>query len=90
MVGSLDPLMEIPETDSYGVGRFMLASGLVRGIEVRPAGEVNRGPWPWEWRAPAALGAGLTAMAAVALVRGRIRRRATPAPSTTSLETTPV
>ena len=45
-------LMEIPENNSYGVGRFMLASGLVRGIEVRPAGEVNRGPWPWEWRMP--------------------------------------
>lgn len=58
---------------SYGVGRFQLASALLPDLRVRPAGDVDRGPWPPLLVSAAAL----LVLAAVGLLRyawGRVRR----------------
>lgn len=34
------------DPDSYGLGQFHLATGLLPELQVRPVGDVDRGPWP--------------------------------------------
>ena len=52
---------------AYGVGQFQLASGLLPDLQVREAGDADRGRWPLWLRLAAALGAG-------AGVAGLVRR----------------
>jgi hypothetical protein len=61
----------------YGVGQFQLAAGLLPDLEVREAGDVDRGRWPLWLRLGVALAAGA---AAAALVRRRLRSRGVTAP----------
>ena len=53
----------------YGIGRFQLAAGLLPALEVREAGDVDRGRWPLWLRLGAALTAGVVAAGAAGLVR---------------------
>ena len=63
------PLTVVPTSDGgYGVARFQLATGLLPDLEVRPAGDVDRGRWPLSLRLVAALTAAALAAGAVRLV----------------------
>jgi hypothetical protein len=59
----------------YGVGQFQLASGLLPDLQVREAGDVDRGRWPLWLRLAAALGAGAVAAGVAGLVRRLSRSR---------------
>lgn len=58
----------VPFDDNYGIGTFEVASALLPGLEVREAGEVDRGRWPMTLRV------GLSALfaGAVLLVTKRV------------------
>ena len=65
---------EVPTSDaSYGVARFQLATALLPGIEVREAGDVDRGRWPLALRLGVALALAVLAAGATALLV-RLRR----------------
>jgi dipeptidyl aminopeptidase/acylaminoacyl peptidase len=59
----------------YGVGQFQLAAGLLPDLQVREAGDVDRGRWPLLLRLAAALGAGAVAAGVAGLVRRLSRSR---------------
>jgi hypothetical protein len=59
----------------YGVGQFQLAAGLLPDLQVREAGDVDRGRWPLWLRLAAALAAGAVAAGIAGLVRRRLRSR---------------
>ena len=62
------PLTAVPTGGgNYGVARFQLATGLLPDLEVRTAGDVDRGRWPLGLRLTAALAAGALAAGAVRL-----------------------
>lgn len=54
-------LMRIGDLQSYGVGRFQMASATVGDLRVVTPGEVDRGPWPLWLRGGLALLVGLLA-----------------------------
>jgi dipeptidyl aminopeptidase/acylaminoacyl peptidase len=64
----------------YGVGQFQPAAGLLPDLEVREAGDVDRGRWPLWLRLAAALAAGAAAAGAAGLVRRRLRPRGAASP----------
>ncbi len=69
-------LSAVPTSDGgYGVGRFQLATGLLTDLEVREAGEVDRGPWPLWLRLAATVALGATAAQTIAVVLRRSRQR---------------
>ena len=67
-------LMRVPGIQSYGVGRFQLASAAADGLEVVVPDGVDRGPWPMAWRVSLAVLAGLVVWL-VARIGSRIVRR---------------
>lgn len=69
------PLMTIRDVDSYGVGGFHVASGLLRGMEVREPGDVDRGPWPTALRVGVAVLCGGLALVIANVVSARRRRQ---------------
>ncbi len=69
--GAPQPLMNISDLGSYGVGRFQMASATVGDLQVVTPGEVDRGPWPLWLRAGLALLVGLLTW----LVSRRVLRR---------------
>lgn len=72
-------LSALPTSEGrYGVGRFHLATGLLPDLEIRDAGDVDRGRWPLWLRLGTAFTAGLAAAGAAGLVvrlSGRARER---------------
>lgn len=52
-------LMRMSDLQSFGVGRFQLASSLASTLEVVDPPDVDRGPWPWPVRGALAVAAGL-------------------------------
>jgi hypothetical protein len=52
-------LMRVPGIQSYGVGRFQLASAAADRLQVVDPDGVDRGPWPMSWRVVLAVLAGL-------------------------------
>ncbi|MEO6996995.1 MAG: hypothetical protein ABI112_02835 [Terracoccus sp.] len=76
----------VPFDDNYGIGTFQMASALLPGLEVREAGEADRGRWPTTLRVGvAALFAGL-----VLLVTKRFAGRKAASPSASSWSPDPV
>lgn len=72
-----EPLTTLPADGNYGIGRFQLATALLPDLEVRAAGEPDRGLWPvWLWAVTALLLA-----AVVRTVRRAGRRLAGRAPA---------
>ena len=70
------PLSEVPTSDAaYGVARFQLATGLLPDLEVRAAGDVDRGRWPLALRLGTALTVGTLAAGAARLIGRRLRRQ---------------
>lgn len=69
-------LMRIPGIQSYGVGRFQLASAAADRLQVVEPDGVDRGPWPMSWRVTLAVLAGL-AVWLVAWIGSRIVLRLT-------------
>lgn len=65
-------LMRISDLQSYGVGRFQMASAAVADLRVTDAGDVDRGPWPPWLRGGLALLVGFLAWLVARLV---LRRR---------------
>lgn len=65
-------LMRIADLQSYGVGRFQMASATVGDLGVVSPAEVDRGPWPLPWRVGLALLVGLVAWL---VSRAVLRRR---------------
>ncbi|HSU00938.1 MAG TPA: hypothetical protein VLK03_00185 [Nocardioides sp.] len=65
-------LMRIADLQSYGVGRFQVASATVDDLRVTRPEDVDRGPWPLPWRGALALVVGLVAwLGSRALLRRR-------------------
>ena len=65
-------LMRIADLQSYGVGRFQLASATVGDLRVADPTDIDRGPWPLPFRGGLALLVGLLAwLVARAIVRRR-------------------
>jgi dipeptidyl aminopeptidase/acylaminoacyl peptidase len=62
----------------YGVGQFQLAAGLLPDLQVREAGDVDRGRWPLWLRLAAALAAGAVAAGVAGLVRRHRPSRGAP------------
>lgn len=58
------------DLESYGIGTFFLASGLLPEMRIRPAGDAARGPWPWWFRIVVGVPAALTAAALVLKLSG--------------------
>jgi hypothetical protein len=71
--GTARQLTAVGDVGSYGIGRLQLASGLLSGLQVRPAGPADDGPWPPAFRVGFAVVAGLAVAAATALVTRRRR-----------------
>jgi hypothetical protein len=72
-------LSALPTGDgNYGVGRFQLATGLLPDLEVREAGDPDRGRWPVWLRIGTALAVAAGAAATASLV---LRRRRGGAPA---------
>ena len=69
--GEVRELTRVEGTSSYGVQTFQLASALLADLEVRPAGDPDRGPMPTLWRITLALLLGLV----VAALAARLPRR---------------
>ncbi len=65
-------LMRITDLQSYGVGRFQMASATLDGLQVVSPSEVYRGPWPLPIRGGLALLVGLVAWL---VSRAALRRR---------------
>lgn len=53
--GAIERLSVVPTGGNYGVGRFQLATSLVPDLQVRSAGEPDRGRWPMPLRVALAL-----------------------------------
>lgn len=66
------------DNGDYGVGRFQLATALLPDLEVRAAGDPDRGPWPtWVRVGLALLAAAAAGLATRALLRvGRVNQGA--------------
>jgi Tol biopolymer transport system component len=64
-------LTSVEGTSNYGVARLQLASALLADIEIRDAGEPDRGPLPTPWRVAAAVLAGFI----VTILTARLMRR---------------
>ncbi len=73
--GATRELTTVDDLGSYGVLRFQLASALLPGIDVRPAGEVDRGPLPARFRVLLAVATGLTIAGLAAVAMRLLRRR---------------
>jgi hypothetical protein len=72
-------LSALPTSDgNYGVSRFQVATGLLPGLEVREAGDPDRGRWPLWLRIGTAVAVGAGAAVAASLV---VRRRRGGAPA---------
>ncbi|PKH43589.1 hypothetical protein SAMN05192575_10452 [Nocardioides alpinus] len=69
-------LMRITGLQSYGVGRFQMASATVGDLQVVDPTEIDRGPWPLPFRGGLALVVGLVAWSVSRWVLRRWRRRA--------------
>ncbi|GAA0979300.1 hypothetical protein ENKNEFLB_02639 [Nocardioides aquaticus] len=69
--GEVRELTRVEGTSSYGVQTFQLASALLSDLEVRPAGDPDRGPMPTLLRITLALLLGLV----VAALTARLPRR---------------
>ncbi|MCZ2823460.1 MULTISPECIES: WD40 repeat domain-containing protein [unclassified Modestobacter] len=74
--GATERLSAVPTGGgNYGVGRFQLATSLVPDLQVRSAGELDRGRWPVWLRVTLALGAAAAAgLLAPTVVRAARRR----------------
>lgn len=70
------PLMRLGDLQSYGVGRFQLASAVVGDLRVVSPTDVDRGPWPTPLRGALALLVGLLAWLAARWVVRRTRASA--------------
>lgn len=68
--GAVQRISSVSGGGNYGVGRFQLAGGLLADLQVRPAGDADRGPWP-PWFLVIVL---LVVVAAVQVGRDRLRR----------------
>lgn len=69
--GESREVTQVEGTSHYGVTRFQLASGLLADLEVRAAGELDRGPLPAPFRVAVAVLVSL----AVAVSVARVTRR---------------
>ncbi|MCZ2811385.1 WD40 repeat domain-containing protein [Modestobacter sp. VKM Ac-2979] len=74
--GATERLSAVPTGGgNYGVGRFQLAAGLVPELDVRAAGEPDRGRWPVALRVTMALLAAAAAGLLASVLARRARRR---------------
>ncbi len=69
-------LTTVRDVDSYGVGGFHVATGLLPDLQVREPGDVDRGRWPTAIRISLALLSGAAALVIANLVSWRRRKQA--------------
>ncbi len=68
-------LTTIRDVDSYGVGGFQVATGLLPDIQIREPGNIDRGRWPTTIRIGLAILCGAAALVIANVVSGRRRRQ---------------